>query len=539
MKMRMVFGWVAGLCVLSLQFVQGQNWSHVMPVALYETMDLAERAALDRAMKLYSDGGSGRNQREQQIHRNAANEWERFRSQFADTLEAEIFAYSLFMQAMSQRAARERHTAIRTFTEVLDFFPEEVWLAAPALYFRAMTHFDIGDDRKGFADLREMVQHDTYAGHALSAGANNRIANNHWDNKRPQQAVEIWQHVVDTFEDLNRSEFQEARGKLYDWTLVRGEIGKAFEMRLAMETRGSEVQQRLNAINHVFERGVRDVGRGYRGWYFHHLHSEADGDRLRDELRENLYAWFLTQEETFLSEGRQWEFLLSRYDYNASHNRERLDELLEEIVRYFRAVETEGGQRASRAKTLIDRLARLERWDNALSLLEFLPEPSDRLWTEFELSQRRRTYAYSLTLLEQVDGLNDPAESRKALAARARIHHRNLNNYEEAIKLYHEINDPPDTLWEIVDCHRRAGNREQARGVLTEIASIFPDLAPRALYMQAEHFRSDGERDQAINMYRSILRHPEWRRTGEASDAHDRLEAMGVDSGGGVIHEVN
>ncbi|MCC5848396.1 MAG: tetratricopeptide repeat protein [Verrucomicrobia bacterium] len=530
-----IFLLASGLAVSAF----AQQWSHVMPVELYQTMNLAERSALDRALKLFDDGGAGRNDREQQLHRNATNEWERFRSQYADSVDSEIFAYSLFMQAKSQRASRDRHTAVRTFTEVLDFFPDEVWLAAPSLYFRAMTHFDIGDDRRGFSDLREMADHPAYGKHSLAAGALNRIADNHWENKRPDQAVEIWKKVAEEFGELNRDQTRQAADKLYDWTLVRGNVAEAYDLRLERESRGSEEQRRANAIQHVFQQGVRDAGGGYYRWYFNHLHEEDRANEMRDALRTKLYEWFVSKQSDFLAVDRLWDFLLMRYDYNASHNQEKLDELLLEIVQYFRSSETEPNRRVSRAKTIIDRLARSGRWDNALSMLEFIPEPTDRLWTEFELSQRRRTHEYSLTVLDQIDGLNVPEESRKALAARARIHHRNLNNYEEAIKLYHEINDPPDTLWEIVDCHRRLGNREQARNVLTEIASIFPDLAPRALYMQAEHYRSDGEQEQAVNLYRSILRHPEWRRSREASQSHDRLEAMGLDTAGGVIHEVH
>lgn len=536
--MRRVLQGLLVLC-LATPFAMARDWSHVLPPDLYQTMSLAERAALDRALQLFNDGGQGRNQREQQIHRNAANEWERFRTQHGDDVAEDIFAYSIFMQAMSQRSALERHTAIRTFTEVLDFFPDTVWLAAPSLYFRAMTRFDIGEDRQAFADLREMVDHPAYSAHMLAADALNRIAANHWQNKRPQQAVELWEKVVDSFEGENRSAFQQARDRLYDWTLVRGGINEAFELRLARESRGSEEARRANAVEHVFQGGVREIGRRFNGWYFNHLHNEAEAENLREELREALFTWFESHQATFAAANRVWDFLLLRYDYHASHSREKLDEMIVEIATYLRSTETDPGRRASRAKSVIDRLGRLNRWDNAMSLLEFIADPADRLWTEFDISQRRGTHENSLRVLEQVDGLNLPEESRRALRARARIHHRNLNNYEEAIRLYHEINDPPDTLWEIVDCHRRAGNREQARGVLTEIASIFPDLAPRALFMQAEHFRSDGERDAAVNTYLSILRHPEWRRSREAAQSHDRLEAMGLDTAGGVIHEVH
>jgi len=530
-KLRMLL-----LCLSGLAQAQ---WSHVMPVDLYQSMNLAQRSALDQAMDLYNRGGQGRNRNEQQLHRNAANEWERFRVQHGGTLNPEIFAYSFLMQALSQRGAHERHTAVRTFTEVLDFFPEETWIAAPALYFRALTHFDIGDTRRGFEDLQALAGHESYRTHALAADALNRIAANHWTNMRPREALNLWKAVVENFEGRHRDAEGEARNCLMDWEMVQGSLETAWQTRRQRENRGTEIRRDINATSAIFGEGLRDLYGRYQSWYFHHLHKEEDGNRLRDQRREALYAWFVSKEPLFAEAEDEWVFLIARYDYHARFQQEQLDELLLQTAQYLRNRVTDPAQRRNRARELINRLIGQSRWDNAISLLEFIPEAVDRLWTEYGIHQRRRAWDNALRALDQVDALQDPEQTRRALRERASIFHRQLNRYEEAIKLYHEINDPPGTLWEIVDCHRRARQRAEARTVLTEIASIFPDQAARAVFTQAEHHRADGEREAAVTLYLRVLRHPEWTKTREASQSHDRLEAMGLDTAGGVIHDVN
>ncbi|MCC5843083.1 MAG: hypothetical protein JJU05_02400 [Verrucomicrobia bacterium] len=510
-----------------------------MPVPLYQTMSLAQRAALDRALEMTNRGGEGRNRSEQQIHQNAANEWERFRAQHGDQVDPEIFAYTFLMQALSQRGAHDRHTAVRTFTEVLDFFPEEVWLAAPTLYFRARTHFDIGDDRRGFSDLRDLIEHEQYQEHVLAADAMNRIAANHWENARSAEAVGLWSRVAETFAEQDRSAGREAENRLQDWALVQGAFDEALDLQRERENRGPEARRDSQAVLRVFEEGVREMHRRYPGWYFHRMHEEEAGNVLRDERRTALYAWFLGRQSEFFEAERLWDFLLARFDYEARFQPESLDDLLTELSAYLRSHESDSDRQKRYADDLIGRLASRDLWDSAYSLLVFFRDPAERLWKEFAISERRRTHEHSLDVLVRIDALEDPEMSRRALRERAGLLHQRLNRYEEAIELYYQINDPPDTLWRIVDCHRRAEQREEARRVLTEIASIFPDQAARAVFTQAEHHRADGEEDAAVTLYLRVLRHPEWTRTQEASRSHDRLEAMGHDTAGGVIHDVH
>jgi tetratricopeptide (TPR) repeat protein len=451
----------------------------------------------------------------------------------------EVFAYSLFMQAMGQRGGMDRHTAVKTFTEVLDYFPDEVWIAAPALFFRGRTHLDIGDERKALADFNRMIDHPKYQSHALAAWAMNRVADSLWaEDKRPQ-ALGMWRRVMEGFGKSNGDQARAAESRLYDWQVVQGEIDAALAQRIAWDTRRKPAERELPATRELFESAIQDIHGKYREWYFLRFHEEKKAARMQEELRLKYYEWYKGKQEAFAAGGMEWDFLLSLFSYAGRHDQSRIEELLVRIGRFLRQAEMSPAQRGSRAKTLIEALANLKRYPEAESLLEFIPEPADRFWTLTELLQRQEKFKDALKVLDQIEALKLPEETLKAKRMRAEIHHKRLQEYDIAIKLYHEINEPPETLWSITDCYRRSGRRQQAQDTLTEIASIFPQEASKAVFAKAEYFRQDGEKNQAIGLYRNLLSHPDWKKTGEASSAHDRLEELGIATGGAVIHEIN
>jgi tetratricopeptide (TPR) repeat protein len=534
MRMRLRFLLLVLLLVSSLK----AQWTHVPPADLYQKLSLPQRSALDKALALYARGGEGKNRDQQLLHKTAATEWERFRVQHGTEIPQELLAYSIFMQAMSQRASMDRHTALKTFTEALDLYPDVVWLAAPALYFRGLTYLDIGDETKALTDFREMTEDPAYRKHALAADAFNRVAENHWVNKRPRDAVRLWEEVSSTFGKVHRDATQHANNRLLDWKLVQGDIPAALDLLIARENQGTEQERRLNAARRLYETTQSNVNNHWSTWYYKPVlgdkKAEAEQTRILNAVRE----WFSGLEGEYTKAGRRWEFLMLRYDELARGDAKKLDAFVPQVLRVLRESEA-GDVNVQRVKQFIDKLASTGRHDTAMTLLELIPDAADRLWTDYGLQSRRKSWKSALLVLDQIDALKTADHTKRSRQERARIYHRELGQYEDAIKLYHEINDPPATLWEITDCYRRWGKKEEAQNTLTEMASIFPDQASRAVFAKAEYFRHDGEKAKAIGFYRNLLSHPEWRKSREASQAHDRLEDMGIETGGAVVHEVN
>ncbi|GEM_PF-2667779 len=523
---------------LPLQARKKPVWTPVMPVEFYKELTLEQRAQVDKALKLYEKGGSGKNRKEQQLHKSAANEWERFRVQYADSIPDELFGYSLFMQAMAQQRAADRHTAVRTYTEVLDFYPSTVWLAAPALYNRAKTHEEIGDLKKAYQDYTEITKDPAYSQHALAGYALMKVSDNHWENKREKDAVRMWEKLREEFKEKNPPSYDQAGQRLYDRTLVTGDFEAARNERVERQTRGSEEERFANATKEVFLRVQGSTYKYYDSWYFKPHMGDKKKGKAQKKLIEDSRNWFIAQANVFSAVNRDWEFMLMRFDDLARYDKKAMEKFIPELSAYLQKT-GDPKVKKERAKTLISKLSGIKQYNQAMALLPFIPEVPERLWTEYGLYQTQKKYEDCERVLDQLASLKDSEQAQRILTERASLYHRNMGKYEEAIKLYHQINDPENTLWEITDCYRKMGQKDRAQETLTEIASIFPNLAARAVLQKAEFYRSDGAKESAIGLYRNLLAHPEWKKTGEASRAHDRLEDLGIATGGAVLNEVN
>ena len=68
---------------------------------------------------------------------------------------------------------------------------------------------------------------------------------------------------------------------------------------------------------------------------------------------------------------------------------------------------------------------------------------------------------------------------------------------------------------------------------------MFANDAPRAVLTLAQLCEQDGDKKKAIALYRRLLSQPEWKKTGESSQAHQALERLGERTGGAMVNEVH
>ena len=118
---------------------------------------------------------------------------------------------------------------------------------------------------------------------------------------------------------------------------------------------------------------------------------------------------------------------------------------------------------------------------------------------------------------------------------RAYVYHHRLKRFADAIKLYHAINDPPRTLWDIQDCYGRLRKWKEQLQVLSELETSFPKEAPRAAQSIAVVFQRQKMDKQAIAKCRSIMK--VYREHNVSSWAHQELEKYGKATGGGLIDD--
>jgi tetratricopeptide (TPR) repeat protein len=106
-----------------------------------------------------------------------------------------------------------------------------------------------------------------------------------------------------------------------------------------------------------------------------------------------------------------------------------------------------------------------------------------------------------------------------------------LGRFEEAIKVYREANRQPDSTWQIADCLVAMKQFPQAVTTVKELEAVGGPVASAASLKAADIHRTAGDKGAEVKQLRAVLkRYP---KSGESSQAHNRLEAYGVPLVGG------
>ncbi len=184
---------------------------------------------------------------------------------------------------------------------------------------------------------------------------------------------------------------------------------------------------------------------------------------------------------------------------------------------------------------LVDRLRNARQFDRAMEMVARIGNQPLAMWKEIEILNAQGQYPAQLVKCEALEKMNDKDYSLRALRHRAWICHHAVGRYEDAIKLYAMINDPPGTLWAVSDCYERWGKRDNAVSTLTEIENFFERDAAQAALRKAEIWDRAQDKVKTVAALRAVLK--KYPKHQVSSQAHQMLERLGVATGGGVIDE--
>lgn len=184
---------------------------------------------------------------------------------------------------------------------------------------------------------------------------------------------------------------------------------------------------------------------------------------------------------------------------------------------------------------MVDRLRSARQYDRAAELIVRIEAPALAMWKGIELLGDQQSYAAQAAKCEELEQLNDKDFSSRALRLRALLYKDRLAKYEDAVKLYAMINDPPGTIWNTVECYQRWGKPDSAINALTEIENFFERDAPNAALRKAEVWEHVGDKAKTVAALRAVMK--KYPKQPAASQAHQKLERYGVATGGGVIDE--
>ncbi|NQW47273.1 MAG: tetratricopeptide repeat protein, partial [Planctomycetes bacterium] len=104
--------------------------------------------------------------------------------------------------------------------------------------------------------------------------------------------------------------------------------------------------------------------------------------------------------------------------------------------------------------------------------------------------------------------------------------------YEDAIPAYQQADSPPQTLLWTAECLAKLGKLDPAVSQLREVENFFKDSASDAALRTAYLYRDAGIKEKYVRTLRGVLK--KYPKSGQSSEAHQRLEEMGLPIGGGV-----
>jgi hypothetical protein len=208
-------------------------------------------------------------------------------------------------------------------------------------------------------------------------------------------------------------------------------------------------------------------------------------------------------------------------------------------------VKNDNKLKVSRIRTMVSLFYDLNDFDSALIVADKMPGAGAIARQKYEISKvaaerGKGKWADCIPYLKDfLDTHPDADAVRETKYTMGWIYRDRMGEAKKALEVYLDIIDPPRSLWELAWTYRKLGEKSKAENVLTEIASLFEKDAPRAVLTLAQYSEADGNKKKAIALYKRLLSQPEWKKSGESSQAHQALERLGERTGGAMINEVH
>lgn len=535
----------------------------------FKMLDTNEAQALARADKVFA----------QKDYRRAVAEYESFILEFG---KSRAVPYALLRKGRSLEVNSKRHEAIRTYKEVLDYFPNESAYAAPALYFTGLCHMENGDTEKAVVAWTELGADPDYRKHPLAAQALNAVADEWAKRGQEEKAQPLYEQIALDFRNENAGAAHYAIGRAAGFYARRMNepglrllYGKVKTFAARPQAPGADPAQDrtywdcvrdLVRRNGRFEIQREDARREYHKYWSGQMAGKfPDWDEFQLDWAEfglvadkNVNEWVARLDRQFergykpgdFARVMRWMRLLSAHrskvqEYYHKINFEQLrNPQIEEVMRFFydELKDADLGrntfQKLRRHQFDDQDKARLARYffsrDEGL-VKDLCADMQDRNFAKFVLMEfycATKDTEKALALAEELTSV--PQYAKEALRRKGEIYEQ-LKQFDKAIPVWRQMDEPPGTLYRIADCYRQMGKVDEAVGQLREIENFFKDQSSSAAYKIARLFHDAGQRPRYVAQLRYVMK--SYPRSKESSQAHQELEKLGVKIGGGVDAE--
>ena len=478
--------------------------------------------------------------------------------------------YVLLRKGRALHLDQKRFQAIKTYREVLDYFPNAIGAAAPALFYIGDCHRENGDAAKAMKAWLEMATDNNYKKHNLAAYAINRLADNLWRQAKLAEALKHYGQVAKEFRHAVpdaglHAVLQVARyhiliepdeAKLREWYRE----ADTFNVRAHKLVADTDLSQDIRYWAKVLEL-VREGAAFYPESQRHMKRQCLDYwiavFDSRVPRHERLLIALADLRRSHTGDGTAWVREMDAI-FNAGYKPGDIGRVLrwleyyrglpDQAARYCAMISPTGkgvGALNDDGKAKIALRLGVHDADAAKRIIAGIADDGLRLKAlvdyyhglgpdagKEELPVNLDTVALSRERMQAATDLAKVEKHAKlALWAKARFLHWD-KRYKEAIAAYKACDNPPDNLWPIIECQAALGNWQHAVQELVEMENFFENEAARAALMRAEIYGRVGRKKEQIVTLRSILK--TYRASPEARMAHRQLERMGVVIGGGL-----
>ena len=550
-------------------------------------LDTFEGVSIDRADKVFAA----------QEWPRAVAEYDAFIVQFP---ESKVTSYAILRKGRALQQAQKRFEAIKVYEEVLDFFPDDVKYASAALFRIGECHMQNGDVSKAMKAWLELSEDSDYVKQPLGAPALNGLAENLIKQGKADEGIARYEQVAVEFRNSNPDAARAAIGRVVPYHVrTKPDVKKLYDFYVAVKTfeHGPHEPGDDIATNEQFWRRVReviaqnsqftDVQKGERDAFYRYWVGQMQGKLPKSDDQQiaiaeytRIYerddaAWAGRLDKHFADHQTEGDYRrIIRWIglFSGAGNKAKVDEYYRKLdfgkmsnadvlALVYSLIENRGdaelagntfgklklaemndGEKQAICNWMRDRWQLPGTRDLALRACQgFSNVDGGKMAALRYLHWRCTPHHHFRTETDRTEGLALAAELQTVpdMAKQAYSIGGNLlqwsGKYEEAIKAYQQADSPPQTLFWTAECLAKLGRLEPAVSQLREVENFFKDRASEAALAVAYLYRDAGIKEKYVRSLRGVLK--KYPKSGESSQAHQRLEEMGLPIGGGVDAE--
>jgi tetratricopeptide (TPR) repeat protein len=543
------------------------NQELLYPGEDFAKLDTFEAVAVEDADKLF-------------IKRDYRGAYAAYKAYSLEFAKGEALPYVLLRMGRCLHLLGKRNTAIKAYQDVVDYFPNDVPYAAAALYYSGKCHAQNGNEAKSLATWARLVKDKEYVSQPRSGSALASLATAMEKQGDFEEATSYRWRTAVAFRESNEQAATAARNSVVFHYVARApnqgkllqfcnEVG-GFGWRTPIAKPEDSATYWSHVFNTLLGARVEAEQQEAAGRYW----SAQMGDRFaeNDSLR---VAWFAVQrthekdaarwaermETQFklkpvtLDHVRQWlghyaRDRQARAAFFAKYgqplvaglkNEERIalmghlrhpHGMHDEALAVLSTVRTDGMDDAA-IRDLANFAANYEGEDTVLRYIGKIKDPTFASRTRFDYyyARARNNGDFQQKALAEVPSLRKaPEHAQEIVWAHATLTQWQ-GQLEEAIKLYQAANKQPDSTWAVIGCLVSLKRYEQAIKLTQELETLGGDVAASACLKAADIYRASEDKAKEVQQLQLVLRR--YPKSGQSSQAHERLEGYGVKVIGG------